>query len=255
MCFHTRTRIFSFFCVLGGFNRAGILHDPARGVCPLRLQPLTQQEQQRWRHSSPGLRRSDSISRMFHAALGSDKGTRQHWGLEQSGEEAHSCGWSLLFLRTRRQSAGEELEPSLLHLLPNVKGWQKEAIEWTRRYLRSTGSLSATDLLKIYFKKKKKKKANNKKERRKKTDNTGYWTERGMWILALFFSQCILNGRLIKLKFPYIGVEIFTSDNVRHVCVCACMYIRGGKNELFLHRLKLLLLIQRQHLTITLQNV
>lgn len=67
-----------FFAFAGSFWFCWDFSDLASLVRPLPLQPLTQQEQQRWRHTLPGLRRSESVSRMFDsAAHGSDKGTRR----------------------------------------------------------------------------------------------------------------------------------------------------------------------------------
>lgn len=77
---HTRRGNFCcfFFAFAGSCCFCWDFSDLASLVRPPRLQPLTQQERQRWRHSSPGLRRSESISRMFEsAAHGSNKGTRQ----------------------------------------------------------------------------------------------------------------------------------------------------------------------------------
>lgn len=79
MYIHVEGIFDAFFCVFAGsYCFCWVFSDLASLVRPLRLQPLTQQEQQRWRHISPGLRRTESISRMFDsAAHGSDKGKRQ----------------------------------------------------------------------------------------------------------------------------------------------------------------------------------
>ncbi|KAM7398556.1 hypothetical protein PAMA_006456 [Pampus argenteus] len=70
--FHSSVRQGSWVCALA--------------LCPMRLQPLTQQQQhqqrqqrrRRRRHSSPGPERTEPSSLMFHAEQRSDTGGRMH---------------------------------------------------------------------------------------------------------------------------------------------------------------------------------
>lgn len=114
--------------------------------------------------------------------------------------------------------------PPFCIFCPTWRVDRKKAIEWTRRYLRSTGSFSATDLLKIYFKKRKRKQIRRRSAGSKQIildiERSGAC---GYWLSSFPSASWMVGDVLIKLKFPYIGVQIFTSDNVRHVCVHACI--------------------------------
>lgn len=213
------------------FNCAGILQDPAWGVCPLRLQPLTQQEQQRWRHTSPGCGAPSPSPACFTQLTAPTKGhaSTEAWSRAQLWMSAISSPSEPGDNQQEKSS-----NPPFGIFCPTWRVARKKAIEWTRRYLRSTRSFSATDLLKIYFKKRKRKQITRRSAGRKQIildiERSGAC---GYWLSSFPSASWMVGDVLIKLKFPYIGVQIFTSDNVRHVCMCACMYIRGERMSSF----------------------